>query len=371
MKTNIALIGTVGVPACYGGFETLAAHLVENWQDEQNVSVYCSKAHYPKETRLSHWKQARLIYLPFKANGVQSIIYDIISILHALTYAHTLVILGVSGCLILPFIKLFFNQRIIVNIDGLEWKRNKWNKYAKAFLKWSEKIAVKYADVVVTDNAAIQKHVMDAYGKDSELIAYGADHVLNQKGEKDYLFDYPFLTKEYYFKVCRIEPENNVHVVLEAFSEMPDKRLVMVGNWERSNYGRDLFKQYKDYKNIHLLAPIYDQKRLDLLRSNCLAYIHGHSAGGTNPSLVEAMYLGLPIFAYQVNYNQATTENQAFYFQDKNHLKTLLLKQTPKTLGQNAASMLEIAQRRYTWKIISSQYAELLNAPSSELVYET
>jgi len=371
MKTNVALIGTVGVPACYGGFETLAAHLVENWQEEQAVSVYCSKAHYPKENRPSHWKQARLIYLPFKANGIQSILYDIVSIFHALTYAHTLVILGVSGCLILPFIKLFFNQRIIVNIDGLEWKRNKWNKYAKGFLKWSEKIAVKYADVVVTDNAAIQDHVMNAYGKRSELIAYGADHVINQKEAKKDLLNYPFLNKDYYFKVCRIEPENNVHVVLEAFNDLPDKRLVMVGNWEKSSYGKNLFEQYHQHPNIHLLAPIYDQEKLDLLRSNCYAYIHGHSAGGTNPSLVEAMYLGLPIFAYEVNYNQATTENQAIYFKDKSHLKTLLLQQTDENLGQNADAMLEIAKRRYTWNIVSNQYANLLNAPSTELVYKT
>lgn len=365
--TNVAIIGTVGVPACYGGFETLAHHLVENWQDKANVSVYCSKAHYPKAQRQSHYKQARLVYLPFKANGIQSIIYDIVSIFHALTYAQTLVILGVSGCLILPFIKLFFNQRIVVNIDGLEWKRNKWNKWAKMFLKWSEKIAVKYADVIVTDNKAIQEHVMNAYGVESELIAYGGDHVITQNIAKD-TETYPFLANPYHFKVCRIEPENNVHVILEAFAEMPDKQLVIVGNWERGNYGQNLLATYNKLPNIHLLAPIYDQEKLDMLRSNCLVYLHGHSAGGTNPSLVEAMYLGLPIIAFDVNYNRASTENKALYFHTKDDLKTTLNQQTITTLEQKAQKMQEIAQRRYTWEIIADKYQNLLTEPTTQVI---
>ena len=119
-----------------------------------------------------------------------------------------------------------------------------------------------------------------------------------------------------HLRVCRIEPENNVHVVLKAFAQLPEKTFVMVGNWNNSEYGKSMKADYGNYSNIHLLDPIYDQVKLDKLRSNCLVYIHGHSAGGTNPSLVEAMYLGRPVIAFDVSYNCVTTENKALYFKN-------------------------------------------------------
>jgi glycosyltransferase involved in cell wall biosynthesis len=115
----------------------------------------------------------------------------------------------------------------------------------------------------------------------------------------------------YACKVCRIEPENNVHVVLDAFSKLPRHTLVFIGNWNNSEYGRALREKYKDNTNMHLLDPIYDQRTLDVIRGNCFLYIHGHSAGGTNPSLVEAMYLGLPVIAFDVSYNRTTTDNSS------------------------------------------------------------
>ena len=114
---------------------------------------------------------------------------------------------------------------------------------------------------------------------------------------------YPFLNAPFAFKVCRIEPENNVHVVLNAFDNIQNLHLVMVGNWDKSAYGMDLKANYQAHPTIHLLDPIYNQNQLDLLRSNATLYVHGHSAGGTNPSLVEAMFLGLPIIAFGVSYN--------------------------------------------------------------------
>ena len=160
---KVAIIGTVGVPANYGGFETLVENMVrQNNSDNLEYSVYCSGKNYKDR----HWvyRGARTIYFPLKANGVQSIFYDICSILHALRQANVLLILGVSGCLILPFVRLFSKKRIIVNIDGLEHQRDKWNRYIRKFLKYSEALAVKYADVVVTDNKGIQDYVREEYG---------------------------------------------------------------------------------------------------------------------------------------------------------------------------------------------------------------
>ena len=126
---RIAIIGTVGVPAKYGGFETLVDNLVERLASDYKITVYCSKKNYTKTERVKYYKGAKLVYLPFSANGAQSIIYDIISIFHSLFIADTLLILGVSGGIVVPFVRWFTNKKIIVNIDGQEWKRDKWNLY--------------------------------------------------------------------------------------------------------------------------------------------------------------------------------------------------------------------------------------------------
>ena len=210
-KLKVAVIGTTGLPAKYGGFETLAHHLVNHLHDEHDLTVYCSSKYFAvKNQRLKNFNGAKLVYLPFNANGYQSIIYDFISILHALFHADALLILGVSGTILLPFIKLFSSKPVIVNIDGQEWKRPKWNWIAKKFLKLSEMIAVSFADTLITDNRVIQEYVSREYKKKSVLIEYGADQVCKQKVTEEAIIKYPFLSSSYAFKVCRIEPENNI-----------------------------------------------------------------------------------------------------------------------------------------------------------------
>jgi len=357
MKKKIAIIGTVGIPAKYGGFETLTEYLTKYLSNEYEMTVYCSAKSY--EEQQDTYNGAALEYIDLNANGVQSIPYDIISIFKALKYADTLLILGVSGCSILPVVRFFSRKRIVVNIDGLEWKRQKWNRYAKWFLKFSEKMAVKYADVVIADNSVIQEHVKESYGKESELIAYGADHVERVPLSTEVLGQYPFLSEPYAFTVCRIEPENNLHLIIEAMAQQEELALVIVGNWENSEYGKELRQKYVDVGHIYLIDPIYDQNILNQLRSNCTVYLHGHSAGGTNPSLVEAMHLKLPIFAYDVAYNKETTEHQAAYFHTAEELLSLVENRTEETLEQNAEKMYEIAGRRYVWKTIAKAYATL------------
>ena len=354
---KISIIGTVGIPAKYGGFETLTEFLTKNLATSYDMTVFCSEKNY--DTKLKNHNDAKLKYINLHANGVQSIPYDIISIFSSLKFADTLLILGVSGCIILPFVRLFSKKRIIVNIDGLEWKREKWGKGAKWFLKYSEKLAVNYADEVVTDNKVIQEYVKFEYGKESTLIAYGADHVSKEVLSDEIKKKYSFLDEKYAFKVCRIEPENNVHLILEAFEEFKKLNIVMIGNWENSDYGKNLKSKYIDSKNIFLMDPIYDQQVLNQIRSNCYVYMHGHSAGGTNPSLVEAMYLGLPILAYGVQYNRETTHDSALYFDDKDGLVKLLENMNDVKLKRVADDMENIARDNYTWSKISEQYSEL------------
>lgn len=354
----ISIIGTVGVPANYGGFESLVENIIgDNSSKNLCYIVYCSSKNYPEKHRV--YKNAQLKYIPLNANGSQSILYDILSLVKATTKSDVILVLGVSGCCFLPIYRLFSKKRLIINIDGLEHRRDKWGKWVRRFLKYSEKMAVKYADVIVTDNKGIQDYVKDEYGKDSELIAYGGNHVLCDISdiENEVLEKYELKGEEYSFSLCRIEPENNVHITLEAFKKS-GKRLVFVGNWERSLYGKELLETYAGCENIRLLSPIYDLKILNVLRSHCSFYIHGHSAGGTNPSLVEAMFFQKPILAFDVIYNRETTEQKADYFSSVDDLVKLL--QLPYSSFQlNASSMMEIAQRRYRWEVIARQYEVL------------
>jgi Glycosyl transferases group 1 len=198
------------------------------------------------------------------------------------------------------------------------------------------------------------------YGSLSRIIEYGADHTLQVKPTLEDKAEFPFLKLLYAFKVCRIEPENNVGTVLEAFSQLPKYTLVIVGNWKNSAYGIALREQYKAFSNLILLDPIYDQRKLDALRGNAMVYIHGHSAGGTNPSLVEAMYLGLPVLAYGVSYNRTTTEHKALYFKDGNDLKWLIQNTSVPELKALGETMGAVAQRRYTWKRIAEHYRLLI-----------
>ena len=356
-KQKLAIIGSVGVPAKYGGFETLAHHLVLQLNEQFDLTVYNSGKFYAPAERYDTWQGAKMKYIPLQANGSQSILYDIWAMLHAIFYCDILLILGVSGCLFLPILKLFSRKRIIVNIDGLEWRRAKWSPFAKSFLRFSEKIAVRFADEIVTDNAALQDYVAEYYGIKSQLIAYGGDHTTAVALAEKVVEKYPFLRQDYAFKVCRIEPENNIHLVLEAFVSNTKMPLVIVGNWAYSEYGKHLLKKYEQHKHIHLLSPIYDSHLLNMMRNNAKVYVHGHSAGGTNPSLVEAMYLALPIVAFDVSYNRVTTEEKALYFSSAENLKHILENLTENTLEKLAFDLKQVANQKYTWKIIAQKYA--------------
>lgn len=361
---KVAIIGTVGLPACYGGFETLVAQLVKHLHQEHELTVYCSGKRYPKAQRQSHHAGARLVYVPLDANGVQSILYDCLSILHALFYADVLLVLGVPGGILLPFVKVFTRKRIIVSIDGIEWRRSKWNRLAKWYLRLAENLAVKFSHADISDNDAIQNYTARTYSTRSRVIEYGGDHVVRQPITPAHNARYPFLSSPYAFKVCRIEPENNVAMILEAFAELPQYPFVLVGNWANSAFGQQLKAQYGGLPHLHLLDPIYDQAELDVLRGHCQVYIHGHSAGGTNPSLVEAMYLGLSIVAFGVSFNRATTEHKARYFATREELKTLLQDSSLATWQALGRQMQAIAERRYKWEIIARKYSALFHNPS-------
>ncbi len=343
---KLAIIGTVGVPACYGGFETLVENLLDDNAHDKDITVYCSSKSYSEKS--SQYKNANLCYIPLNANGAQSIPYDIWSLCHAVYKgSDNILLLGVSGAICLPFIRLFSKVKIITNIDGLEWKRAKWNTLVKTFLKYSEKLAVKYSDVVVADNKAIADYVKSEYGVESKVIAYGGDHAITT--------DLNLSDDGYALALCRIEPENNVELILDAFSQT-DKKLTFIGNWDKSDFGCVMKAKYQQFDNINIVDPIYDVKTLFDIREKCSFYVHGHSAGGTNPSLVEMMHFAKVVYAFDCNYNRASTEDKAQFFVDSHELIDLV---TGTLSSDNAKHMKEIAERRYTWDIVKQQYFDL------------
>ena len=365
-KLRVAIIGTTGLPARYGGFETLAHHLVCKLSSQFDMTVYCSSKYFGKSgKRLTSYKGAKLEYVSLNANGYQSIPYDIISMFRAIRNNDVLLVLGISGALFLPILKLFTKKPILINIDGQEWKRPKWNWLAKKVLGFSEKLAVRYADTVISDNKVIQDYVQNCYGRSgSWLIEYGGDHVEKQPLHDELLQKYSFLSRPYAFNVSRIEPENNIHMILDAFSRTPEHHLVIVGLWNHGPYGLGLREQYSNFSNIHLLDPIYDQTQLNEIRSNASVYVHGHSAGGTNPGLVEAMCLGLPIISYGVSYNRETTCHRARYFSNGEELLQQLNTLDEKERQRLGREMEEIGHHHYTWNRIAALYAAAFRGES-------
>lgn len=364
---KVAIISTVGVPSNYGGYETLVENLLTFQKDSSiEYTVYCSAKRYDK--KLDTYKNAKLKYIGFDANGKEAILYDMLSLLQAIKDSDVVLSLGTACAPILPFVKLFSKVKIIINLDGIDTKRAKLSFLSRSLMSFNRKMAARFADTCISDNQGIKDFVAETFKRDSALIEYGGDNAFKVQPGLELEKKYNVTAGNYCFKVARIEAENNIEMILKAFSLMPDKKLIIVGNWNRSKFGQDMREQYAKFKNISMLDPIYQSSELNLLRSNCKIYIHGHSVGGTNPSLVEAMNLGLPILAYDVIYNRETTENRALYFSNENDLLRIVNEtyDNQKKLNLLSSSMQEIAKRRYTWGIITSKYEDLYKETMSK-----
>jgi len=359
LNKRVAIVGTVGLPARYGGFETLAENLVKYHASSSQpvlLTVYCSSKFYPSKE--PYFLSAQLKYIRLNANGFQSVFYDFVSMLSAVfNRSDVILLLGVSGAIGLPIVRLLSSARIVTNLDGIEWRREKWNGIARFYLRFSERLAVYFSHEVISDNKAIAEYVYLAYREESHLIPYGGDHA---KGVNEVAIADTSLPVDFALAVCRVEPENNVHMILESFSRLKSIPLIMIGNWNNSEYGLDLRRRFSLFSNIYMLDPIYDLGILKYLRSRASFFVHGHSAGGTNPSLVEAMHFGKAIFAYDCAYNHYTTEDKAIYFKSSEELLRMMKPLEAEKIKAVGRDMLEIAERCYTWRVVASQYFSLL-----------
>lgn len=355
---RFAIVGIRGIPNNYGGFETLAEYLVAYLATEIDITVYCSSKDMPSELKTHNG--ATLKYIPVTSHGSLGIVYDSIALLKAVRDHDVVLFLGFGGGFVMPLLSKKNKRKIVLNIGGLDWKRNKWSPFAQKVIKKAEELLVKNSNKIISDNVAIQQYIKDAYNRDSVFIAYGGDQAVARPITDEFIKDYPFLTGKYAFTVTRIQQDNNIDLILESFTLQNNIPLVIVGNWDNSDYGKETKQKYLGKPGVIILDAIYDRPKLDVLRSNCTIYIHGHSAGGTNPSLAEAMYLALPVFAYASGYNEHTTENKAAYFKDGAALVEILNNYETYDLAKMGADLQEVAKRCYIWKDIANQYKEVM-----------
>lgn len=363
-KIRLALIGTNGIPANYGGAESLFENITRELSDRFDITVYCSKKQ-PRDKVGDCYMGAKLKYWPLSANGWQAIPYDTLSIFHAAKHSDVLLIFGFTAAVVVMVMRfLGFKKKIIFNHGGLnEWDREKISKFNRWYSKWTRRSLRNKVDHIA-DNELYVKSLRDVCGiEKANMIRYGGDQAKRVDPDEELKKKYPFLTEPYYVAVARAQIDNNLHILLEAFSQMPNHKLVLVSNFKVSEYGQKLYDQYKDkYPNMILIPGIYDKKELNAVRSNAMAYIHSHSRCGTPPSLCEAMNLGLPIISYDMPVNHEVTREHALFFSSSEELLGVILSATDTQLKEMAKESTALAQNEYTWKHIADQYAEVVEA---------
>lgn len=353
MDGKLGVVGIVGVPGRYGGFETMTDQVLPLSLGSETL-VYSEKSmHYSH----SHYKGARLVRLPLSANGVSSLFYDSLGIFHAcFSKCSVILALGVSGAWCFPLVRMFFPKvRLICNIDGVESARGKWGFFAAKLLANLEFIAVKFANIIVADNSHLAVELKRKYGISPRVIEYGGDHVMEtDTANIDLPTDLP-LDSRFALCVCRIEPENNIEMILEAFAG-GDTNLIFVGNWCSSVFGVRMRDKFGGEDNLWLLDPIYDAGVLHDLRGRCDIYVHGHSAGGTNPSLVEIMFYSCSLLCFDVAYNRCTVDGNAQFFSSAEDLSKKTLVKEEKAVIERR---IKLAQSQYTWARIRECYFEV------------
>ena len=355
---GIHIIGIVGVPGEYGGFETLADYLLDSKKIQAvGATVYCERE--VCTTQGSHYKGAKLMPLKWRANGWQSVLYDLNALWVASRAGGSLLILGTSATFIIPFLRVLFPQvKYIVNMAGLEWSRSKWGPFARWFLKFNEMVAARSAHIFITDNQGLKDYIDSSYSRESVLIPYGGDQFLKVQSDQC-VFNEFSLPEQFDFAMARAQVDNNMEIILKAYAKNR-VNLVFVSNWTSSIYGKQMFKKYGHIPNINLIGPIYDIEKIKALHQRTRFYIHGHSAGGTNPVLVESMWARVPILCFDVDFNRHTTGNKAFYFKTSDELVELLTSLTNDSMLLCSDMLFEIANKKYKWEHIIAAYEAVI-----------
>jgi glycosyltransferase involved in cell wall biosynthesis len=354
MTKTVALIGCVGVPAQYGGFETFAEHVGLAFLNlGYRVLITCDAARYANHDPIYRGLERIFIHQP--ANGISSIYHDFLALRAVRSRADIIIIMGVSMG------PLFYLKGhcppCIINIDGLEWRRTKFSWVKRTMLKIFEAIARRSGDSIVIDNEGLRAFLPPKWAN-APMIPYGGDHVLGSTQHQSALM-LPTHTVPYALTICRIEPENNIQILIEGFllSQFPSYKII--GNWDASNYGRELRERFSKADRIEMIDPIYEPEKLHELRLGCALYIHGHSVGGTNPSLVEMIFYDAPILCYDCTFNRYTAGETASYFESRSQLGSMLYSHE---LVRQDDAVRNSMRRRYQWVNIARSYSDIIES---------
>jgi hypothetical protein len=309
---KIAIIGSHGLYANYGGWDQLVNNLAEKKSGDIEYLIFNSRDTPTSEVNLSNVVVKKSI---FKAAGFEGLLFDFLSIITCFFKVDTILFLGVQGLPILPFLLLFKNIKIVCNSGGIEWERTKFGYLAKLYLRLCFKLSLKYSSHVILDNEFFRKYLPSDINYESKVhvIPYGG--VIDESLSINYqlLDNYSFLDKKYYLSISRSIADNMIDELCKSFINS-EKSLVLISNLSSSNYGKNILKNYSYHKNIFLIDGLYEKPVLDLIRRKCKAYIHTHTSCGTAPSLVEMAISKRPILSIDKPQNRFTLENEGFYF---------------------------------------------------------
>jgi glycosyltransferase involved in cell wall biosynthesis len=381
---RVAFIGARGIPAKYGGAETFVEEISQKLtQRGFEVYVTCNSHRFHKD----EYNGVIRLHAPSIEGKTFTVptVNEILATIHLLIRCPKveLVYYLLSYGTLVAIIPRLLRKKVIVNADGIEWKRPpkrqpylslSWKLLAVLaswYLRLTERLAVKLSDVVIADSRAIKAYLEERYeAKNVAYISYGARELLHSaippKEEHEVLQGFGLSTGGYYLTVARIVPENNIHIEIEGFKRSKsDKKLVIIGNFnEKDRYTKYLFKLSNNNKKIVLLSAIFDKKLLGIIRKSCYAYIHAYEFGGTNPSLLEQMSFGRPILANDVPFHREILQGGGVYFSNEEGLASAIV-----MLEKGEADLKEIAEwqarrleEEYNWDYVAEKYVALFRA---------
>lgn len=360
MNMKIAVLGARGIPARYGGFDTLVEELSVRLVNQYgfDVTVYCRSNYYEK--RQQYYSNVRCYYInAWRIKGLESLLHTFLTALHAITKRFDIFfIVDPANAPIGIFLKLL-GKKVVIHTDGLGWKRRKWGRLSRKYYKWVESLCARYIKTIVTDNPVMRDYYIENYHRDSVCIAYGAE---NASGFDDsVLQEYNLLRRHYLLVVARLEQENNTDLIIREYvaSEV-DMPLVIVGD---APYDRDYMETLKGLASERVLfvGRVDDQAKLNTLYAEAYLYIHGHEVGGTNPSLLRAMGLGTAPLVIDVPFNTSVIDGCGFTFNSKVGSLSEVLKQlirTPEQVEQKGNLAKQRADELFTWASVAARYKE-------------
>ena len=359
---KVALMGTRGVPAQYGGFETAVEEIGKRLARRgYDVTVYCRN---PRQ-RMTRYEGMRLVNAPaLRHRMAETLSHTTASTAHAIIRDHpdVVLLLNAGNAPLLKPLK-FAGIPTAIHLDGLESKREKWRGAGARYYRWAEKASVSWGQEVIADAQAIADHVKATYGRDCVVIPYGAEVI--DPGD-DLLNRADAVAGGYHLVVARFEPENHVLDAVHAYRASAETRpLLVVGSAPYSEwYVQQVHTAAGDDPRIRFLGGIYDQHLLDQLYANAITYLHGHSVGGTNPSLLRAMGAGTPVLAFDVEFNREVTAEQAFFWRDAAELTMLIDRVATGELDEQREAYAAAGRARvatvYQWDLVTDAYEALI-----------